>query len=51
MDYGVNTVITKRKYPNKITTYAKTAYQLFRKEAKKDLFYLAFIYLYNTEIN
>ena len=51
MDCGVNTVITKRRYPNKIITCAKTAHQPFRKKADKDLPHPALTYLYNTEIN
>ena len=51
IDCGVDTIITKRKYPNKIAKYAKIAHQPFKKEAKKDLPYLALTYLYNTEIN
>ena len=46
-----NTVITKRRHPNKITTCAKIAYKLFRDLTKKDLSCLALTYLYNIEIN
>ena len=53
MDYvdKDNTVITKRRRPNKIATCAKTARKLFRDLAKKDLPCLALTYLYNIEIN
>ena len=51
MDCGVNTIVTKRRRPNKIAKCAKTARQPFKEEAKKNLFYSALIYLYNTEIN
>ena len=51
MDCGVNTVVTKRRYPNKIATCAKTAHQPFKEKTEKNLPYPALTYLYNTEIN
>ena len=46
-----NTIIIKRRHPNKITICAKIAYKLFRDLAKKNLPCLALTYLYNIEIN
>ena len=51
MNYGVDTIVTKRRYPNKIANCAKIAYQPFKKKAKKDLSCPALTYLYNIEIN
>ena len=51
MDCGVDTVVTKKRRPNKTAICAKTARQLFKKKAKKNLSYSALTYLYNIEIN
>ena len=51
MDCGGDTVVTKRRRPNKIANYAKTARQPFKKEAEKNFSHPALTYLYNTEIN
>ena len=51
MDCGVDTVVTKKRSPNKTAICAKTARQLFKKKAKKNLSYSALTYLYNIEIN
>ena len=51
MDYGVNTIYTKRRRPNEITTCAKTACQPFGDQPKKVLSQPALTYFCNIEIN
>ena len=51
MDCGVDTVVIKRRCPNKIATCAKIAHQLFEEKAEKDLSRPALTYLYNIEMN
>ena len=51
MDPVDNTVITKRRRPNKITICAKIARKLFEDLLKKDFPCLALTYLYNIKIN
>ena len=46
-----NTIITKRRRPNKIIIYTKIAHKLFKNLSEKDLPYLIFTYFYNIEIN
>ena len=51
MDPVDNTVITKRRHPNKTIICAKTAYKPFKDLSKKIFSYPALTYLYNIEIN
>ena len=51
MDYGVNTVITKRQHPNKTTTYTKIARKVFSNLFMKELSRPALTYYYNININ
>ena len=51
MDSGINTVITKRRRPNKTTTCAKIAQVPFKDQAKKNFPCLALTYFYNIEMN
>ena len=46
-----NTVITKRRRPNKIIICAKIACKPFGDLSKKNFSHLALTYLYNIEIN
>ena len=51
MDYGVDTVYTKRRRPNETATCAKTARQPFRDQPEKVLPRPALIYFYNIKMN
>ena len=51
MDCGVNTVITKRRYSNKIIIYTKIAYKTFSNLPIKKLLWPALTYYYNIDIN
>ena len=51
MDYDVNTVITKRRYSNKTTTYIKIACKAFSNLLIKKLLRPALTYHYNININ
>ena len=51
MDCGINTIITKRRYPNKITICAKIAYRAFNYLPIKELPRPALIYHYNMDIS
>ena len=51
MDCGVDTIITKRRRPNKTTTCAKIARRAFRDLPVNDLPRPALTYYYNMDIN
>ena len=51
VDSGINTVITKRRRPNKTAICAKTARVPFRNQPIKDLLRPTLTYLYNMEMN
>ena len=51
MDCGVDTIITKRRHPNKTTIYAKTARRVFDDLPIKELPQPALIFHYNIDIN
>ena len=51
IDYGINTIITKRRHPNKIIICAKITYKVFGDLPIKELPRPAFIYYYNININ
>ena len=51
MDCGVNTIITKRRRPNKTTIYAKIARRAFKDLPVKNLPRPALTYHYNMDIN
>ena len=51
MDCGVDTIITKRRYLNKITIYIKTARRAFSNLFIKELPRPTLTYYYNIDIN
>ena len=51
MDCGVDTVITKKRYPNKTTMYAKITCKAFGDLRIKKLSQPALTYHYNININ
>ena len=51
IDYGIDTIITKRRRPNKTTTYIKIAYRAFSNLAIKKLLWLTLTYYYNMNMN
>ena len=51
MDCGVNTIITKRRYPSKITICAKITRRVFDNLSIKKLLRPTFTYYYNININ
>ena len=51
MDCGVDTIITKRRYPNKTTICAKIACRAFGYLSIKELLRPALIYYYNMDIS
>ena len=51
MDYGVNTVITKRRRPNKIIICTKIVCKTFNNLLIKEILRPALTYYYNININ
>ena len=51
MDCGVDTIINKRRRPNKIIIYTKIAYRVFSYLPIKKLPRPALIYYYNIDIS
>ena len=51
MDCGVDTIITKRRYPNKTTTYIKIARRAFSYLPIKELPRLTLTYYYNINMS